>query len=365
MISNSKVNLCVDALLVETVLADPKFYKKAGFVQDLLGKIKDYFGAHIDKENPVSSVLNILAPGALWLLFNSLGIGKWGFLLGLLMDVFHVDVGGMLQSLYEKVRDMIGGGKKATSAQIDAAAKSTAQEYNTPGTKEEAQQGYQALQQKQVPGEGSSDDGKVYSSLELMHDAKIISLALIEYENQNLRLTKEAIGLPSFLGGYSSTKSKGTSLLSTIFGFIIKLALASAGLMVAGDVANELMGNKTPLSGGSGQQQQAPQAPPTPRSTQTKFPAKGDGPLPSSWPLVNNQSNIENMVIQFAKQTYSGLDDKDSLIRNAPGFRAVVDTIAWYNIHNKGTAMIFIPGNFTTRKQIVDFFIDDVAKASG
>ena len=371
MISNSEVSLCTDLLLVETVLADPKFYKKAGFVQDLLGKVKDYFGAHIDKENPVSSVLSILAPGALWLLFNSLGLGKWGFLLGLLMDVFHVDVGGMLSSLFTKVKDMISGGKKVSSAQVDAASQSTAQEYSQPGSEQEAQQGYQQLQQKQQqaqqPAEAQANDHKVYSSLELMRDAKMINLALIQYENHQMRLTKEAVGLPDFLKGYSGTKAKGTSLLSKIFGLVIKLALASAGLMVAGDVANELMGRPSALSGtyqagqGGSSSSSQPAAPTGPISKQTKFKLKADAPMPSSWPLVNNESNIENMLVQFAKDTYSGLDGMESIIKASPAFQVVKEDIVFFNVHNPNSSAIFLPKHYASKKGLVDYFIDDVA----
>ena len=380
MISNSKVSFCVDTLLVETVLSDPKFYKKAGFVSDLLTKVKDYFGNHIDQNNPTSSVINALAPGALWMMFSALGIGKWGFLLGLLMNIFHIDVAGMLNSLWEKVKGMVGSGKKVSSAQVDAAAESTAQEFSQPGSKEEAEQAYKKMQQQQssgTPPASPADDHKVYSSLELMHDAKIISLALIEYERQYMRLTKEAApGLMDFLSGYSGTKAKGTSLLSTIFGWIIKIALASAGLMVLGDVVNEIFGRPSALSGSyqAGKDDNNPLGPststepaatPAPRATQTKFPFKGDAPIPVTIPIPNSPGNIETLLVQFTKDTYSGLDGKESLIRGNPIFQDIKDDIEWFNIHNPGTSVIFMPRKYPTKKQLVDYYIDDVAKSAG
>jgi len=366
MISNSEVSFCVDTLLVETVLADPKFYKKAGFVQDLLAKVKDYFSHQIDPSNPVKSVLDILAPGALWLLFNSLGIGKWGALLGLLMNVFHVDVSGMLSSLFNKVKALISSGKKASSADVDAMTDSAAQEFNAPPSPEEEAQGMQALKNRAPPAENAADDKRVYSSLELLSDARMFRLALIDYEDQSLRLTKEPV--IKMAGFFGSTKSKGTSLLGKIFGWVIKLALASAGLMVAGDVANEVMGQPSALSGtyqrGQEHSESQPAAPPTPHSTQTKFPLKTDAPLPGTLPMVNNPQNIENFLIQITKDTYSGLDGKESIITNSPAFQAVKDNIGWFNVHNEGTAITFLPGMFKTKKQLVDFFIDDVAKSA-
>ena len=366
MISNSEVSFCVDTLLVETVLAEPKFYKKAGFVQDLLAKAKDYFSHQIDPKNPAGSVIDILAPGALWLMFQSFGIGKWGFLLGLLMDVFHVDVSGMLTSLWNKVKELVSGGGKVSSGQIDAATDSTVQEFNKPPTAEEEQIGMQALKQRQTPTEQSSADDKIiYSSLELLDDARMFRLALINYEAQTLRLTKE--GFDKTAGFFGTTKSKGTNILAKIFGWVIKLALASAGLMVAGDVANEALGRPSALSGTYQRGQDtpsAPAAPSTPRSTQTKFKSKGDSPLPATLPMVNNEQNIESFLVQITKDVYSDLDGKESFIINSPAFQAVKDNIAWFNIHNKGSAVTFLPGMFKSKKQLVDYYIDDVAKSA-
>jgi hypothetical protein len=372
VISNSEVSFCVDTLLVETILAEPKLYKTAGFVSDLLEKVKEYFSAQMTPGEPVSSVLRIIAPGALWLFLSSIGLGKWGFLLGLLMDVFHIDAPGLLKSLFEKVKGMISGGQKVSSEQIDSAAESAAQEFATPGTQQEAQQGYEALQQKkqQQPQQeegAKANDHVTYSSLELMHDAKMIRLALINYENQKMRLTKEA-DISDFFKGYGRSKSRGTTLLSKIFGWVIKIALYSAGLMVIGDVINAVLGRPSALThtyqAGKESPSEAPTAPPpTTVSTQTKFPKKGDAPLPASWPLINNPSNIENMLIQFTKDVYSGLDGKEDIIRNTPSFDAVKDNINWFNVHNPGSAVIFLPKTFTSKKQLVDYYIDDVAES--
>ena len=363
--SNSQISFYVDTLLVETVLADPKLYKKAGFVTDILTRVKDYFESKVDKEHPVSSVLNMLAPGALWLVFKGLGIGNWGLLIGLLMNVFHVDAKGILESLYDKVKGMISGGGKVSEQQIDEAVASTAQEHMKPADPSEVQKGYQTLQS--APQVQQANDGKVYSSLELLHDAKLIRLALIQYDSQNMRLTKSALDFKEFTNMFSDTKSKGTSLLSTIFGWIIKIALVSAGLMVAGDLIRKLFGMdddpSKPSEGGGGKSTPVPEES-GPVATQTKFPAKGNGPVPRSLPLINNDANIENIVIQFAKDVYSGLDGKENAIRSTPGFQMIVHKISWYNSDHKGSALTFIPPNWSSKKQLVDYFIDDVAKSA-
>lgn len=346
MIPNSEVSLCVDALLVETVLADNRFYKRAGFIADVLSRIKGEIMGHIDKEHPVASVLKILAPGALWLFMQSIGLGKWGFLLGLLTDYFHVDIPGMLKSMFDKVKDSISSGKKSSSEQIDQAANEVAQEHATAAN--------------------PADDHRVYTSLELLDEARFIRLALIEYEHQKMRLVKEGTDVNNFLD-FGGAKSKTTSLFAKIVGWIFKIVLASAGLMVAGDAIHALMGEPSALTG-TYQEGKTPESgstePSESISKQTKFPSKGDSPLPGSWPIVANSTNISNMLVQFAKDTYSGLDGKESLIQSLPAFQAVRDNIAWFNVHNEGSAVTLLPSNLRSKKKIVDFFIDDVAKAS-
>lgn len=342
--TSSEVSLAVDTLLVETVLADDRFHKKAGFISDVLTKVKDYFMEHIDRNHPVESVLKYLAPGALWLFMQSIGLGKWGFLLGALTNYFHVNIPGMIKSMFDKVKDHIGSGQKASSEQIDQSANEVAQEHTS----------------------GSADDHKVYSSLELLDHARVVRLAMLQYEHEKMRLLKEGAD-ENYILGFGAAKTKTTSLFAKILGWVFKIALASAGLMVAGDAMNALMGHPSALTGtyqeGKTPESQ-PEAPSGPVSTQTKFKLKSDSQLPASWPVVNNQSNITNMLVQFAKDTYNGLDGKESLIQSLPSFQAVRDNIVWFNIHNEGSAVTFLPPNLRSKKKIVDFFIDDVAKAS-
>lgn len=351
MINQREVSFCVDTLLVQTVLCDDKMYKKAGIITDLLSKVKEYFMAHIDKAHPVESVLKLLAPGALWLLMQGLGLGKWGFFLGLLTDTLHIDIPGMLGGMFNGLKDEISSGKKMSSDQIDSIGQQVADQHASESTGEV----------------GLASDHRVYTSLELLDEARFMRLALIQYEHQKMRLLKEG-GDENNLFGFGDTRAKSTSLLAKIIGWIFKLALASAGLMVAGDVANTVMGNPNPLSGNY-QEGQTPSgggtsAPSGPVSHQNKFPSKGDSPIPATESIVNNQNNIENMVVQFAKDAYSGLDGKEDLIRNTAGFKAVVQEIAWYNIHSPGTSVVMIPPLFTTKKHMADYFIDDVASAS-
>lgn len=349
MTTTSEINFYVDTLLVESALAEPHLYKKAGFITDALSRIKEYLASKIDKEHPIPSVLNLLAPTAITMLFRSLGFGGFGLLLGLLTTVFHVNVAGMISSLYEKVKEMISGGEKVHPSQIDQAVNSTIEEQSSPPSPSEMEEGYQALQKQQ--GQAPADDGKVYSSLELLHDAKMISLALIEYEKQNMRLTKTA-DFSSFTKSFGPTRAKGTSLLGRILGWIFKFALTAAGLLIVGAIADHFLGGGESHPTSSG-----------PVASQTKYHLIGDSPLPREMPITNTPDNIDNMIVQFAKDVYSGLDGKEGLIKNSPAFKVIKQKISWTNMYNPGSSSVMIPPIFTSKKQLVDYFIDDVAKS--
>ena len=270
------------------------------------------------------------------------------------MNVFHVDAYGILTSLFNKVKGMISGNKKVAPSEIDEAVNSTIQEHATEVSPEQAQEGYQALQKMQANQQ--ADDGKVYSSLELMHDAKMIRLAMMQYEYETLRLTKTAVNKGSFLSGFTGTRAKGTNIIAKIFGWVFRIALGSAGLMIGGDLIRHFVGMDHP----SEQEVPPPQGP---TSSQTKYKLIGDTPLPRQMPLSNTPDNIGNMIVQFAKDVYSGLDGKENLIRNTPGFRAIKEKIVWNNVYNPGSRTTMMPAAFTSKKQIVDYFIDEVAKA--
>ena len=96
-------------------------------------------------------------------------------------------------------------------------------------------------------------------------------------------------------------------------------------------------------------------------ATQTKYPSKGDSPIPASISGNNSKQSIENIIIQFAKDVYSGLDGKENLIRNNPKFQYIVEEVADLN-YAKGYSSIFMPIKiWKTKKEMVDSFIDDVA----
>jgi hypothetical protein len=320
---SNNLNSLADILIIQALFSEEdRFNKKAGIVEDFLLQAKSYFSDKIDKNNPTASVIGLLAPGAVAIAFRMMGFGKIGMLLGFLMNVFDIRVEKLVEPLCASVKSMVGSGQPISSDQVSAAAASAAAQY--------------APEQKQA------------SFNELLHGARLLKLSAIEFEHETLRLTKEP--MQKFAGAPGESHLV-VNIISKMFGLIISVILWSAGLLVAGDIVRHFLGE--PLS------HTAEEAGPV--SKQTKFKSKGEMPLSGSIHLQNTPENIDNMIVQFAKDVYDGLDGKETAIRNTAGFQQVKHAIVWYNQNNTGDAEIFLPAIFSSKKRMVDNFIDEVA----
>lgn len=351
--TSSEVSFYVDSLIIEAILKDEKLYKQAdagGMVTSLIDKVKGYVGNHIDPNDKSGSLINILGPGAISVAFASMGLGWLGALIGLSMRVFNINVKNIISSIWGKLKPAISGDKEVSSETVDSFVESAVQENYQPATPEEAEKAAGAMKAK---------------ASTLLADAKFVKIAMINFQNGTL--TKEA----AFFDMFSSRKAKTASILTRVLSWIFKIALASAGLMVAGDVVNKFLNRPNAIDGTiqKGQPTEVSAPEPVNVSKQKKFPVKTGYAAEkynlgnSNWSegISNDPGSIENMLIDFAKDVYDGLEGKDNIIRNSPAFQVVKDRIVWYNHSSPHAPLVWLPKYFSSKKQIVDYFIDDVA----
>lgn len=333
--AKKEINFYIDSLIAEAVFGEDPLYKKASIISDLTSSVTNYVSNHIDPDDKVGSVLNILAPGAISVLFG----GKIGLFFGLLMRVFNVDVAGILREVYDSIKSHLTQSPQISSDQVN--------DYVTAAVSQKA---------------GGVTPVK---SSALLKYAPLAKVAIQDYEDNLLYSTAKPIRF---------TKSFGVGLLGRILSFVFSTALASAGLMVAGDAVNKLIGRPNAFDNTmqKGQPVEQAQEAPAPTSTQNKFPVKAgysdvQHNATTNWieRYPNDPSGIQNMLLSFAKEVYDGLDGLDSEIISSPLFKATVDNIAWYNHTSAGDQIVFIPKFFKSKKDIVDHFIDDVAKRAG
>ncbi len=318
-------------ILVETLFKNDNLIKNGQALSSIKDSIVSYFNAHNDPEDPTGTLLNFLAPGAITMAIG----GPFGILVGVMMRVFDIDVASILRSAYESIKSLLSSGNKITSDQLDQIAQSSVEKH----TNEQL--------------------GTVAAK-----DILWIKNAMKIHETQAMQDNE----LKVFAAGFG--KNKGAAVFAKVLGFILKTAVASAGLMVAGDAVNKMVGRPNAFDGTL--QHGKPTTPTkiTPIiSTQTKFPVRtGFSDIKfnqgSNWSekIQNNKYNIENMLVNFTKDVYDGLNGKENIIKSSPAFKATVDMISWYNHTGEGDNIIYIPKSFTSKKQLVDHFIDSVAK---
>lgn len=356
--SNTEISFYVDTLIVEALLADINLHKTAqarSSVAEITSKVKNYFGNQVNPDDRAGSLLTMLAPGAITLAFKAMGFGWLSLFFGLFVRMFNIDVGAILKSIYNKLKGTLSNDKKVTSAQIDDIVSGSVQEQVKPSTEEEVEESKDLLESRN-------------SSIELLRDARMLKLAMIEF-------SKEAAVSPSLFNLFNSKKSAKISILSRLLSWIFKVAIASAGLMVAGDVINKYLGRPNALDGSMQHGKPVEQSStvsnaPIVTSTQTKFkvnPSYKNNTYNSNsdnWKesIPNNESSISDMLVQFTKDVYEGLDGHEDLIRSAPAFSVLKNRIMYYNMPHAGDSAVYLPKYFTSKKQIVDTLIDDVAE---
>lgn len=351
--SKGDIRFYTDTLIVETIVGDSlsvKIAQEGGMLSGIASSIKDYVSEHIDPNDKTGSIINMLAPTAISGLFRLFGFGKLGLLFGVVASALHIDVARMVEPIWNEVKGTLSSGQKVNPSQIDGAVS-------------------QAIQQFTPSDRAPADDQLENNLAQDLREARMLRLSLEQYEHQMMRLTKEEN--PKIIFSFAAGRAaRTTSLIGRIIGWIFKTVLYAGGFMVAGDVANKLLGRPNALDKTyqAGQPSGGPSAVPAPVTTQTKFKPTQAGtetaPQPWGESINNDPGSIENMLIEFAKQVYSGLDGHEGIIRSSPIFQAIKSQIAWYNHTAVGEPMVYIPQMYPNKKAIVDHFIDQVAQNS-
>lgn len=334
-----------DSLVVEILANDP-LYKKAdgSLISSLIEKSKDYFGSKIDSNNKTGSLINLLAPGIVFTALKTIFPTWIRVLIALAMTVFHVDVEGILKSIYDAIKPIITGNKQVSSQQVNSIVSNIVQAHN----------------------QQFEDQENIFIKQEnYIRDAKIIKLALIEYEQLEKLADRDSFSKKLFSAGI---RRKIFPALTHVFSWFFTVALASAGFIVAGDAVNSLLGRSTtPTTKDS--PSTIPSSYVSPASKQTKFKLNPSYNISEKFTpqdriqrYLNNSNGIGQMIVDFANDVYDGLDNLENVIRSTAGFIVIVNTISTYNQASKDDPIVFIPPVFTSKKQMVDKFIDDVAK---
>jgi len=354
--TSREISFYVDTMIVETLLTDSHLVKSAqagGFISGLIGKVKDYFGAHFNSENKAGSVINMLAPGVISIGLGAMGLPWLGAMLAFAASIFNINVSEIIESIWNGIKGIVSSGKQTSSEHIDSLVDSSISSNIKPATQDEADKAKTSLESR--------------NSAQLLRDAKLLKMAMIAYEESPENFVKQA----GLLDWFSGKKAGVGSLLGIVLKWVFKIVLASAGFMVAGDIVNKVLDRPNALDGTLKDGKPTTEtsvAMPVNISKQTRFKvnpgAQDISHKGSSWieNVQNSEGGISNMLMSWAKEIYQGLNGLDSIIQNTAGFQAAVEAISWQNHSSAGGPIVYIPPMFTSKKMVVDHFIDEVAE---
>ncbi len=353
--TNSKVQVYMDALVLETLLSEDLLIKNAqsGIVGSLVEKIKSLIAGHINPDDKIGSVVNMLAPGLLW----GLGFPITSIILEIAESWFGLNIANILRDVGGEIKSLVTGGHKPSSSEIEGVANRAVQ--SNAGGEPTQSQFDNALQHPLSALTALTS----FNSLSL-REARLYKAALLHIRDNDLIKTA---GLLSTLGRFVGLKTYTTSALASIIKWVVVTLLAAVGLLAVDDAAHSIVGSpsKTDFSGPSSHDNEHSTTVTLPVSTQTVFkvnPAYQEERFNTTkhWIEPVSPAQIGDQIVQWANNIYPDTKSLTDEIKNTSGFNQVVQAIDNYNSTNT-LNITFMPPDFTSRKKVVDAFMDELA----
>jgi hypothetical protein len=338
--SYSQAQYYLDTLLIATLVDDTGFQKQAqsgssisGVISSLISTVKDYVSDKIDPNNRISSVFNLLASPML------MALGGRFTILGILLQIAEYlgfQPSKILGEIVDGLKSAIIPGQMIAPEKVDQIV-DQATSANIPSQIQKTQ----------------------HLSI---REVQIYKIALLHFA-----ANKSAAGITDLLlRRVFGANTVTASLLSRFLGWIVKTVLIAAGLMT-GEAIFDHMTGKSPASSPSPPSSPsasdiAPAAPSTVQQIFKTNPGYNDETLnvSSGWIENTPPAQIGEQIVLWAQDIYPDLQGKNSFIESSPLFQQVVHYIQQYNSNNT-TSVSFMPKKLTSRKQVVDLFIDDLA----
>ncbi len=340
---DNKIKSYIDLKALGIISIDPSLYKTAEDATNqgrgLIDTIRSYVGAHIDENDKLGSFIKIMGPGLIYGLFSALGMGWIGMILAAVASVFDFDLNALIKSIVGEVKGSTNDGQKQLAPK-------------------QVEQIVENAVDKHLEKKDDADKNQAIASNNTLRDARIVKLAMI---------TKSANPLAGAAARVAAGPAK--NMLVKFLIMLLKSVLAACGLMVAGDLYKKYVSHE-PNAIDRTTQSGKPLPPHV--SKQTRFQIQPSYPVNENlnrgksfgWlvNITNNEQAISDMLIKFAKDVYQGLDGLENIIVNSQDFKETLHIITSFNRSSTGFPGVSIPTGWTSRKQIVDTFIEDVAE---
>lgn len=354
---------------LEIFLNDDPFTKTAdgGLVANIFEKVKDIVMHNVDKDRPLESILNFLAPSMLWKLSPTLSI------LFIVADyIFGVDFKKIFSDIKNELLAIFKSGKEITEEHVNSAVD-------------------KALNATTVSDPDPSAASKILSSVKGLASTssedviKLKKIIKIAERNglENFKLISEGL-FGSSLGRLSGSAFRSMSFptIRNILSFFFKSVLQTLKMMgVAGialgaaktmDVADvpipDEKGKGAWLGGDEKSKSNSGNKPGNASNKVIKleYSGYGDKYYKEGWFESFPVSRLEDVLIQWAVKCYPSLDNnkfKDAA-RNSQALNNVVKYIEDVNKKSQSkNVSTFIPPKFESKKDAVDAFVYDVLQS--
>jgi hypothetical protein len=379
--NNIDLQYLSDTILIERVAAlEFGLVKQAGLFDSLnlsgvASSVKNFVTSHVTNDAPggyVGSVLALMAPSVLWRINPFVGI------LYLVASQFGFDIQSVISKIVAAIRPKLEKGLPISADEITNIGKSIVAQH--------------------IGGEATAAPDDLFEPLRKLSNEDLNKLAASGDALEPLRalLSGNSPGgasgslpkTPLLSGGDGSliqrvfgqlfsaprTAGKGKWLLGGFVIWIIKTILVGAGLLAGAEAISGMLGHKKPVSDTKSKPQSDEHDGHTDSETPSATPATPVAPVASQtpgaqsnelWvvPLVGN-GTVEDTLVTWALDLYPNLvhyDNIEQTIESNPAFAATAAFLK-KDPRKLGTRTMVMPQTFSSRKQVVDTFIDDVIR---
>ena len=295
-------------------------------------------GSQVDTASPLSSVVNLLAPGILFKLHPAFGIIMTA------AQMFGFDLVSIFTKVADLVKKALLSGKQLTTVDINQMAQQAAPELSSTAG-EDLFVGIRHLEK---------------------HGGLFKAAGWFGSSKKPTDSTSAFLRMFGFLG----KEWKGKFLLGFVT-WVLKTVLLSAGLLVAGAAIKGMLTPSKPATQTNPNlptaQQQTPNQPLSPKNPASviKEPRpSGSGAVPmrnvptDNWVVMLEGRKPSDIILAWLLQSYPDLNEYKDIINNSPAFWSAVKrfTKNW----PVGQSSLVVPPEFNKIDDILNLFVHDI-----
>lgn len=302
-------------------------YADIPILDSLVNLFKNQIQTNIDeiKKDPINGILNLAVPAVITAAFGPIA----GIIFTIISEVFGIDYHNIFNNLRKDFKDLIAGKKETKEKITDEEIKSKINGVVDPAFA------------------SSKDDPSKLN--------KLLTEYLPQLKKTEASLERDEIVKNAILGTSIVKESIKNVFKKMLFG-TFKSLFKSVSVGAAATAAGE---HKSQKGGDSIGAKPAYQFKANSNIAEYEEYHKND--LYASWIINTSPNNIKNTIISWVTSIYPELKGHENLITSSSKFN---DLLSKFKKENPNTSVnqTDVPNDLTSKKQIVDYFIEEVGR---